>query len=784
MAVFKPTVKIKTCVLIFLLFAGQFSTPAIGSHSHFQKDITITSGIPEPGWKDQWDEARLLAVKGDFEKAAEQYSSIIEMKPRVEAIRWEYCKVLFELADYGAIKPHLESLVEASPYNSDYLSMMGHIYLALGEYDKSLALLGQVYSADPSGYSGTRTLAGLVESLKRLGREPYAFILMEQLYLRRSHDPVLLQELAETAFKLGFNQKSSDYYTLLLNRYEVSDEVIKTASEAIFAAGNEEEAVRIWQQIVNNDPNSFGYYKKISDYFLSSGQPSLAVPYLEWIIANNPEFAPELLLKTGRIYFYEMERADKAIRLFERYLESMPEHVEIRTEIEAVRKRISEEFLAIVANAGAEQLWEDLKLITSDPGDIFIRMANKFEEQEELGEAIDILEILYDNGYKSDDIALRLAGLYSLIGDMNKSSQFYAKVKNQIDRTPSFYRKKLAFEKNLGWDRKALKTATQLLSIPPHSTVLLEETLRLAGDIGFKERLIELGDTYIDDQFDPKKRTVYLTYAKSLREVGEFGKAVDIYKNLFKQPELTEQTKIDIQLEMATLAGELGRKEHQQKIYERIILDHGYNRAAVRGLFTVKLEAGDLEGAEAEYQKLLQPPAAVQLGISHAQREFENAKVHSRLLEKQGEIERAIAELNKLVAYYDEKGLPTENVDRIRLDLDTNICRLYIKEGEFSKCDDLLNRHKGKEATLITIRFLKNIIENQGVMDIPVFVRDTKGARNSSGSLTALFEGALLAEAFEMDETALALSRVLMKEEPRSLRAKLLMKRLSSQNVE
>ncbi|WP_163336776.1 tetratricopeptide repeat protein [Desulfopila sp. IMCC35008] len=734
-----------------------------------EREIVVIEGS-SPEWKSHWDIGRQLARNGDLVGAAEQYEQLLSVKPQVEAAKWEYCQILFELGSYDLLPAYLEWLIEADQNNLNYLAMAGYVSLHEGDYEKAKKYLGKVYSARPEGESGVAALSGLIEALNGLGLDVYVFPLMEQLYLRQPNDNGLLIQLGDMAHELGFHQKAKEYYQLLMGKTSVPDTVLINASEAMYEAGDKTGAVRLWQEIVRKKPLEIEYLEKLADYYQEINQPELALPYILSLIEHKPDFSPDLLLTAGRIYFYDIHKADKALRLFERYLESMPKHHEVGSEIRKVRERISSDLLAIVENASATILWSDLQKITEDPLLLFNMMADKLEQQEKYEPAIELLRIIYTHSDNQDKVALRLARLYDEVGNSIESYRAFLLVNEDVNRDQSYYERKLDFEKELGLSRAALSSSLKLLEMKPDSLNLRIDSIRMAGEIGLMEELKKASQSIHELRLDGKDLDLYLTYGKSLVQVGAYSKADQLYTRLLQEDWSQLKLSRQVKLAKAELLAEQGLFFEQQQIYRQLLTESGDDFEVIRLL----IESTIFNSPSINCRPLLTMMKKVleqtEDAADFSRFRFLLALTEASILEKEKNIGEAISILEKASATLQHAKTAKGRALRL-LKIDTELFRLYIQSEQYDKGHEIISRYPKREKRVLTIRFMKNVSENRGQFQISSFLHDTKAAHNPSGRLTSLFKAARFAEQFGFTDEGIALIDEVLRREPESRRA-------------
>ena len=265
-----------------------------------ERKISVVFNDPEaPAWKILWDEARALVRQGDLYSAEEKYSRIYHIKPNIEEVNWEYCKVLLELGEFTKVSKIISSLLEISPRNIEYLLVGGRMALTNNDYALAGRYFGSAFQRDPVGSNSDMALQGLIQSLRGQGRNNVAFALQEQLLLRAPGNVQVLHEAAIDAQKLHKNDKARSLYQKLLDREIVEDRVIYQASKVFDVPGFENKTAELREEYVKRHPDYLPFHKLLAEYYLQIGDATSALAHLTYLTEHNDEY----LIQTGRYIF-------------------------------------------------------------------------------------------------------------------------------------------------------------------------------------------------------------------------------------------------------------------------------------------------------------------------------------------------------------------------------------------------------------------------------------------------------------------------------------------------
>ncbi len=680
---FNAVLLISRRLLVAVIFFSPCVAIAAPSFVVPSKEIIPIIGQEEPSWKKNWDEARLLVRQGMLEEAAFLYRKVLQEKPLAEVVTWEYCQLLFVLGRNNVLSPLLRQLIETDPYNNNYLSMAGFVDLSRGEYERAVQWLGEAYAAAPEGSSGVAVLAGLVDALCRLGHAQYAFPLMEQLYQRDPERPGLVENLAETAKKIGLLEKARGYYSMLIEQEEADERTLADAAEVLLAVNDNDGAAALWQRFLLKQPDNFEFRKMLAEYLQQRGRKKEALPHLLYLIENQPGFPRELLLVAGRIVFHDVGRADKALSLFEQYLQYMPEHQDVRAEIDAVQQQISKELLPIAENGKPQELWQDLGKITVDPRSIFLNMAGILEKRNKLVATVSLLNVLLENTDEEQDaLLLRLVALNERLGKKQRAYELLCKVDNPVNRNNAWYRKKIQFERELGFDLVAYQTMRQLLKQSPRSRDVFMDVLRMAGNLGFLKDLEELGAQM--EITGPKSYQDILDYCAALRKVGALQQAEELYDRLLQQSWLSKKQHHRTILDRAALYGEVDLTSKEQQQYRMLLAESPDDLEAIQALFAWAIETGDLDAAQILFDVFRK---VTRSGDRNKDWSLETIIAQVRLLEAKGDVGDAVALLKKKRIVTPSGRMTQAGIEK---NVTVELCRILLASGKSREAEKLL----------------------------------------------------------------------------------------------
>ncbi len=471
--------------LLFVLSLGFFSTACLaGDGITPDRNISMVQGEPgSPEWKVLWDKARNLARVEKYSLAASAYAHLLRSKPNIEEANWEYCKVLLKVEDFSTATKIIGGLLDKDPNNYDYLLAGGTVATHWKNYETAIHYFGRVFEKDPTGENSDTALLGLATSLRNQGKKELSFALLEQFSLRHPENIEIIHLLALDAHELGKREKARKLYAKLLENKNVADLILFKAIDVFDVPGYEKEIKELWLEYLNRHPDYLPFRQRLIKLYIENGDFDEALLQLSYLADNNQD-NDEYLLKAGSICQRELRRPDKALYFYGRYLRTHPDDLEIKKKINYIESQLANEFLPIVENDGALQLWGNLAEITLNRREIFLEIADLLEKNGQTEDLIEVLIIVYENSSTDDRIALRIAHLYYQKAQYDKTLNYLHSVTDKKNKTKSYFLLKGDTEQQLGLEMAALVSFEKALTVDPPDVHLRAKCLELAGRLG------------------------------------------------------------------------------------------------------------------------------------------------------------------------------------------------------------------------------------------------------------------------------------------------------------
>ncbi|MGB3212656.1 MAG: tetratricopeptide repeat protein [Desulforhopalus sp.] len=682
--------RLKTCftsqALFFFLFLGLSGSACFaGEGIAPEKNISIVLGEPgSPQWKDLWDTARNLARDGKYSLAATAYSDLYKLKPNIEEANWEFSKVLLKVEDFSKAAKIINSLLEKDPNNSEYLLVGADVAMHWKNYNMATRYYGRVFEKDPTGIHSDDALLGLATSLRNSGKKELAFALLEQYSLRYPENSEVVQQLGQDAHALGKNKKAERLYTRLLENPTVDDQVILQAVQVFDVPGYENKRSTLWLEYLKRHPDYIPFRQDIAAYYMESGDYEGALLHLTYL-ADNAEDNDKYLLDAGKICLENLDRPDKALFFYEKYREKHPDNDDVKQQIGKIQSILAHDFLPIVENGGALQLWKDLAEITSNRVAIYLEVADILEKNNQTKVLIEVLEIVYNNSSPIDAIALRIAQNSYRLSEYSKALKYLKSVTGTSSKTKAFYLLKGDTEQHLGLEMHALESFEEGLIFDPLDISLRIKCLELAGEIGNAVELQTLFDTglkQITKEDSPDLVFIYLDLLSYNFLFHEYEKIHHWAKDFFSySPETV--TKLDLHL-ARTLQKE-GRTRRAEQLL-RQLLNKGILVEDILFQLAEKALAEKKPAAAENWYKALQKDISHPTKFSFDSFGCRMVLLKVDLLKAQGKYRAAQTLIENYLAE-SEMTEPSQEFQALRVRLESRHCWLSFYDGQILDAD-------------------------------------------------------------------------------------------------
>ncbi len=561
----------------------------------------------QPLWKEEWDAGRQLVKTGRFTEAAKLYKRILEERPEIDQVRWEYSQIIYYLGNSSLSTKLLSELIDNNPDREDILFFAARVSFAEGHYSESSQYYRKVYKQSPYSDIGLDALKGLVVSLLQEKKGKEALPLMRQLTIRTKNNMAIIKELALLTSSLGLLQESQNYYQELLEKNLITGEDALEASQFF---ENEEEYSYLDRTLKEEYLASFSgdllVRGKLGESYLQAGLQEKAVVHLE-ILAESGETLQ--WLKAARIYEFSMDRPDKALYCYEQYLQIYPKSKFVIKKVDNLKAEMAKELLVLAQNIKPNVLWQDIDQLIDSPEEIYLKMVDITKKDGDKALAIQLVDIIAEKNTTFDKI--KIADIYNELGAFEKSLDVLAKV-DLSDRNIDYYKKRLKLERQLDYSIQEYKSKLELffLESDQNETKLIYfiNIINKFGFIDDLDRLLSQKNIYkkiSEDMFLIK--TISNIYA----EAGRFNNAFHVLKNAQVN---SLENRNQLSLLKAELLSKRGFYFEAEQFYREYLINDNFRETVIFSkIIDLNLKKKNLATANLWYEEFVEKRDRYQL---------------------------------------------------------------------------------------------------------------------------------------------------------------------------
>jgi tetratricopeptide (TPR) repeat protein len=565
---------------------------AVTPYDLLPEQQVVIEGQSVPQWKAVWDEARGLAVAGNFVDALDQYKTLLILKNNLEEARWELVRLHMYLKQWDAASAQLERLIEDDPDRSIYLVAQGRVLWETGQYERAVDLFRTAYQQNPEDQIA---LAGLAEGLNKLGKKEEALPLLERLSLQEPANFGVRRYLAMLFYDSENYKKAKPHLVVLSGQDSVEQEILYKTAVVHEKLGLSHIAVKYWQRVLQREPDHMEAHSYLAGYYDEVGQPEQALLHLQAIQATTPD-NKVVFAGIGRAYEKQGE-FDKALTFYDRYLDQYPDDREILRRVVKIhaakgRKKqtlatldqyftqdkekeskelkqqarrydeagryhdaiilyrqlvelspddpeilasLANDLLAIGANEGALSMWRHLTEIAPHDLSIYRSMADLLKRLERYDDLLEVLHKIHTLNPADNWAILQLAILYLEKGEFAESEKYFNKLPAAGCLDPECLQNRAVLYEKLNLPEHALIDYEALLKLLPDRYQVRLKIIELAGGLGLIDQVLA------NRQFLEAKPSVSssnefkLSLADAYRVSGYLAEAISEYRGIINK---------------------------------------------------------------------------------------------------------------------------------------------------------------------------------------------------------------------------------------------------------
>jgi tetratricopeptide (TPR) repeat protein len=369
----------------------EFSPGRIDDH------LVVTSKNTEiPLWKKNWDQARILYGRKQYDQAMLKYQQVLSEKDNIDQARWEYINLLMCRKMWEKAAVELALLISRNGERPAYQLAEAEIALGQGEYGEALRRFKDLYSTLGVGNEeneiSERILRGYISVLDHEGHVEALVPLLEKLCRLRPDNVELLKKFGLTA--LADNQPRRAL-TALNHALEVCGddrEIFEGIARCYTRLGRPDQAALFWQKSIAVEGGSQDAHRALSRYYHDAGNYPMELVHTRALLVADPD-NPELLDRVARLNGL-LGRPDRALEYYNRLLRIRPDDREAAHARHLALQEVASRLFALIENSGSTQLWPDLVHVTGDRNSVFSELAAMLRRRGMDRELIEVLSIM------------------------------------------------------------------------------------------------------------------------------------------------------------------------------------------------------------------------------------------------------------------------------------------------------------------------------------------------------------------------------------------------------
>ena len=565
---------------------------AVTPHDLLPEQRVVVEGENVPLWKIAWDEARGLAIAGNFTEALRKYNALLVLKNNLVEARWELVRLHMYLEQWNNASEQLELLMESDPDRSIYLVSQGRVMWETGQYERAVELFRTAYDQNPADQVA---LAGLIEGLNKLGKKDEALPLLERLSLQEPENLGVRRYLAFIFYNSGNYEKARVHLVVLSGQDNVETEILYKTALVHEELGLSHIAVNYWQRMLKREPGHMEAHSYLASYYNEVGQQETALLHLQAIQETTPEDTA-VLARIGTVYEKQGEY-DKALTFYERYLEQYPEDrqvlrrvvrihaikgqkkqtlatldqyfaqekkkdarelkqkarrydaagryhdaivlyrqlIELSPDDPEILAALANDLLAIGANEGALSMWKHLSGLAPDDLSIYKSMAELLKRLERKEELLDVLLELHSLDPADTWTTLQIAVLYLEKGELAESEKYFDILSAASCGDPECLRNRALLYERLDLEEHALHDYEALLKQLPDRYQIRLKAMGLAAGLGLLDKVLTHKKFLETNVGVSQKMEIILLSADAYRQSGDFTAAINQYRIVIEQ---------------------------------------------------------------------------------------------------------------------------------------------------------------------------------------------------------------------------------------------------------
>ncbi|MBI4443305.1 MAG: tetratricopeptide repeat protein [Acidobacteria bacterium] len=503
-------------------------------------------------------EAEVLSWQGNLEESLQAYNNILLILPnRYEALRGRAFVLLWlqryeeagkAFAEANRQKPPDRDIQEAlrqiarwqaeEPVRQaqaalNALRLQAEEAMARNELSRAIELFQQAIARAPDDNS-LRFRLGQAHLWNRQWSE--AIEIFQQLSTADSQNIEALRQLGHA--QVGANRLAEAAATFRTYLQRSPDPAVRlTLARVLSWAGKIEEAIAVYQQILESEPDHFDASLGLAQVLSWQGQYEKALELYEALLRQRPGSREALLGKAQSLYW--SGSIEKALVMLETMRETWPRDQELAGILQSVREAEQQRAAQTAATPPPVDVMDVdaliskyQELLSRNPNDRIIleMLGDLYLQKNDYTQAILFYERLLEQEPTDAPLRLKVAKAASWNRDFPRAVSLY---QHLVAQAPDNREYRMELAKNLNWSGRNAESLEQYREILKHLPDDKEARLALARELSWNQQLAESLQEYERLlQAAPGDRDALVERARVLSWNGELAAALNLYDDV------------------------------------------------------------------------------------------------------------------------------------------------------------------------------------------------------------------------------------------------------------
>lgn len=249
--------------------------------------LTVLSQEAVPGVfpknRETYYEASKQKILGNYDKAVELYKDCLTSKPDDAAAMFEIASIYTDQGKFADALPYAEKAIKADPVNKWYKVLLVTLYQAKGDYENAGKIISQLIEADPENldYYQDQALNAIYSGDYKNAIKSYD-ILEQKIGV---NEDISVQK-EKIYIMIGKPDKAIEEIKKLTLAFPDESRYLEMLAELYMTSGMTDQALEVYNQILQIDPENPYINISLSDYYRKIGDRKKSFEYLKAGFAN------------------------------------------------------------------------------------------------------------------------------------------------------------------------------------------------------------------------------------------------------------------------------------------------------------------------------------------------------------------------------------------------------------------------------------------------------------------------------------------------------------------